>query len=233
MKKTKQPTKKKQQPSVEPFEFRASIRIVRFTGYRARDLKQLLDGIKNVSEDSIYHHTIEYFLKGHPIYFTNDFAQWVGDALEESALAEKLSNIDPYRYKRIDEIRKSFLNAIKDYLDEFPEPRPARAGEEFSFNESFSVVYPVGLKVQNLAEMLFALKVVEDRSIFYHFYEARRRLDGVDDFSMWIEYSLKKKELADQLRAIDPFMHDLEGIRQRIIETIERYLWKEMKGPVC
>ncbi len=231
MKKTRRVNTKR--PQNRTFEFRASIRIAKFTGHRARDLRQLLEGIRTVSEQSIYHHTVEYFLKGHPVYFTNDFAQWVGDALEESALAEKLSNIDPYGYKDINALREALLETIQDYLREFPEPRPARTGEEFSFSESFGVVYPLGLRVQNLAEMLFALKVVEDRSIFYHFYEARMRLHGIDDFSMWIEYSLGKKALAEQLRAIDPFMHDLEGIRNKIVETIERHLWEEMKGPVC
>ncbi len=226
-------TTKSTTPPDSTFEFRGSIRIVRFTGYRASNLGELLEGIKKVSEDSIYHHTVEYFLKGHPIYFTNDFAQWVGDCLEESALAEKLSNIDPYGFREIEDLRRAIIVTIEDYLREFPEPRPALAGEEFSFNESFSVVYPIGLKVRNLAELLFALRVVEDRSIYYHFYEARRRLDGVDDFSMWIEYSLGKKDLAFALRAIDPFMHDLEGIRHRLISTIEEALWAEMEGPVC
>jgi hypothetical protein len=43
----------------------------------------------------------------------------------------------------------------------------------------------------------------------------------MNDFSQWIAESLGKKELAEKLMAIDPFVHSLEGIRERIVAAIE------------
>ena len=56
--------------------------------------------------------------------------------------------------------------------------------------------------------------------------------DGVDDFSKWIEDVIGKPGLAGRLRAIDPFMHDIEGIRQHIIEFVEEEVRNDMEALV-
>mgnify|MGYP005841581775 CR=1 FL=1 len=81
---------------------------------------------------------------------------------------------------------------------------------------------------KNLAEFLLAIKYIEDESLYYHFYEARVRL-GVDDFSLWIENTLGNKMLAKEIREIDPYIHNMQGIRSKIIAAIERYLKSEME----
>ena len=53
---------------------------------------------------------------------------------------------------------------------------------------------------------------------------------GTDDFSTWFEDVLKKKDLAETIRAIDPFMHTTEGIRQHIVETVEKEIRQDMEG---
>jgi|GEM_PF-250283 len=205
----------------EPFEFKQCISILKSTGKRAKNLRELRDMIAVVSDESIFHHTYQYFLKGHILEYTNDFAHWVGESLEERALSEQLSNIDPYAFKEIDNLRKELINVIEAYLKEFPEPREAMAGDEFYFNETITLIFPVGIRAKNLAEFLIAVKYIDAAAIYYHFYEARIRL-GVDDFSKWLEDSLNKKEVAEKIRSIDPFMHSIEGIREHIIEIIER-----------
>jgi len=88
----------------------------------------------------------------------------------------------------------------------------------------------VGLRAKNLAEFLTAIKYVETGSVYYHFYEARIRLGGgIDDFSRWIEDAFGKRELAERIRAIDPFMHNLEGIREHITEAVEEEVRKDME----
>ncbi len=205
----------------ESFEFKQCISILKSTGKKARNLRELRDVIAVVSDESIFHHTYQYFLKGHILEYTNDFAHWAGESLEESALAEHLSNIDPYDFKNISELRQELINVINSYLENFPEPREVMIGDEFYFNETITIIFPAGVRARNLAEFLIAVKYIDDTAIYYHFYEARIRL-GVDDFSRWIEDSLNKKELADKIRMIDPFMHSIEGIREHIIEAVER-----------
>jgi len=215
---------------IEPFEFRQCISILKSTGKKARNLRELRDKMAVVSDECIFHHTYQYFLKGHVLEYTNDFAHWAGESIEERALSEQLSNIDPYDFKNISDMRNELLAVIDEYLLKFPEPREVIAGNEFYFNEMVTLIFPVGIRVKNLAEFLTAIKYVDSGSIYYHFYEARIRLGGgVDDFSRWIEDVFGKKELVERIRAIDPFMHDLEGIREHIAEAVEEEVRKDME----
>ena len=212
---------------MEPFEFKQCVSILKSTGKRAKSLRELRGVIAVVSDESIFHHTYQYFLKGHILEYTNDFAQWAGESLEGRALSEHLSNIDPYAFKNIDELRQELLNVIDSYLKSFPEPREAMPGDEFYFNETITLTFPVGIRAKNLAEFLIAVKYIDAGAIYYHFYEARIRL-GVDDFSKWFEDSLGKKDLAERIMAIDPFMHSIEGIREYIAEAVDEEVKKDM-----
>lgn len=202
------------------FEFKQYVSILKSTGKRAGSLREFREIIASVSGESLFHHTYQYFLKDHVLDYTNDFAHWAGESLEERALAEQLSNIDPYAFDRRDDLRGVLLSVIDAYLKDFPEPRRALPGEEFYFNETVSFIFPAGVRVKNLAEFLIAMRYIDPSSIYYHFYEARVRL-GIDDFSAWVERSLERKELAERIRAVDPFMHSVEGIREHIVEAVE------------
>lgn len=90
---------------MEDFEFKQCVSILKSTGRNAWNLRELRDVIAVVSDESIFHHTYQYFLKGHVLEYTNDFAHWASESLEERALSEHLSNIDPYAFKNIDELR--------------------------------------------------------------------------------------------------------------------------------
>ncbi|MEK6591346.1 MAG: DUF5752 family protein [Nitrospinota bacterium] len=213
-----------------PFEFKQYTSILKSTGKRAKNLRELREGIAMVSKESIFHHTYQYFLKTHFIEYTNDFAQWAGESIEERALSERLSNIDPYAFKDIDGLRKELLNAIDDYLENFPEPRDAVPGDEFYFNEAITLIFPAGVRAKNLAEFLIAIKYIDASSIYEHFYEARKRLGGINDFSKWFEDELGKKELSEKIRLIDPFMHGIEKIREHILELLESEVKNDMEG---
>ena len=184
---------------IRPFEFKQCVNLIKSTGMRARTLRELRERAAVVSSESIFHHTYQYFLKGHALEYTNDFAHWAGESLEERALSEHLSNVDPYAFKNIEDLRMELLNVIDGYLKNFPEPREAMPGDEFYFNETVTLTSPLGIKAKNLAEFLIAIKYVDAAAIYYHFYEARVRL-GVDDFSKWLEDSLDKKEVAERIR---------------------------------
>lgn len=214
----------------EPFEFKQCIIILKSMGKKAGGLRELRDIIATISNESIFHHTYQYFLKGRILEYSNDFAHWAGESLEERALSEQLSNIDPYAFKDINDLRNGLLNVIDDYLKQFPEPREAMPGDEFYFNETITLTFPVGIRVKNLAEFLIAIKYIDPSSIYYHFYEARVRLGGgMDDFSKWIEDALQKEELAGKIRAIDPFMHSIEGIREHIAKAVEEEVRNDME----
>lgn len=215
----------------EAFEFKQCITLLKATGKKAASLRELRDHIAASGPGPIAHHTYQYFLKGHIQEFTNDFAHWAGKSLEEGALAEQLSNIDPYACRDIEELRGEILAAIDDHLEHFPEPRKAVPGDEFFFNETVTIIFPAGVRARNLAEFLMAIKYVDVSSIFYHFYDSRLRLGGgKDDFSAWFETALGKSALTRTLRSIDPFMHNLEGIRERIAEAVEAEVERDIES---
>lgn len=221
---------KNQAKETDPFVFRKCVTIMKSTGKRACNLRELREVISSISTESIFHHTYQFFMKNHSMEFTNDFAQWIADYLEEKILAERLSNIDPYSFKDVNELRGSILKIIDEHLQDFPQQRGVFPGNEFYFNETATIVFPLGIKAKNLAEFLIAIRYVDGESIYYHFYEARTRLDSpYDDFSNWFEHSLNKKELAENVRSIDPFMHNIEGIRENIIEIVEMELKRDME----
>jgi len=216
--------------AIKYFEFRQYASVLKSTGRKATTLQELRDIIAHVSDESIFHHMYQYFLKGHVLQYTNDFAHWAGESLEERVLSEHLSNIDPYGFRKIGDLRQELLRVIDEYMTKFPSPRQAMPGDEFCFNQTITLVFPVGMRVQNLAEFLLAIKYADPGCIYYHFYEARTRLgSGIDDFSAWIAGSLDNKDLARQINAIDPFMHMIEGIREHIIEVVEQDLRQHME----
>ncbi|MGD0885019.1 MAG: DUF5752 family protein [Thermodesulfovibrionales bacterium] len=213
----------------ESFRFKQCVNILKSTGKKAKNLRELWNGIEAASSESVYHHTYQYFLKGHSLEYSNDFAQWAGESLEERVLAEHLSSIDPYEFADILDLRNKLLEVIDDYLETFPESKEVVPGNEFYFNETITMVFPVGIRARNLAEFLIAVRYLDAGSIYYHFYDARSRLGGKDDFSRWFEEVLAKKELAEKIRAMDPFMHTLDGIRQHIMEAVDEEVRKDME----
>ena len=213
---------------IKPFEFMECVTILKATGKKARNIRELRTLISLISDESLFHHTYQYFLKGHILEYTNDFAHWVGESLEERALSERLSNIDPFAFEGITSLRQEFLNEIDDYIEHFPGPRDAMPGDEFYFNETVTLIFPVNVQAQNLAEFLLAIRYVDPASVYYHFYEARIR-HGSDDFSAWMEGALNNPGLARSIRAIDPFMHNIEGIRMHIVEAVENNVRRAME----
>ncbi len=218
--------------TLKSFAFNQCVSLVKSTGNRAKNLRELRRLISKVGDESIYHHVHQYFLKGHMLEYTNDFSQWAGESLEERALAERLASIDPYTLKSVTAVRKEILREINAFLTDFPEPHEVVSGNEFYFNETVNLVFPVGVKTKNLAEFLVAIEHIDAGSIYYHFYDSRVRLgEGVmDDFSMWIEHTLGRKEVAENIRAIDPFMHSIESIRKLIRHIVEEYVRADMEG---
>lgn len=45
------------------------------------------------------------------------------------------------------------------------------------------------------------------------------------------EFKHGRKNLAERIRNIDPFMHNLEGIREQVAEFVDEDLKLEMKSP--
>lgn len=214
---------------VPPFEFRACMPLVMTTGREARSIRELREHLQQAGGASIMYHMHHFFIKSHLLEYSNDFARWVGEKLEEHILAERLSVIDPYLCRQPEAVREALIQTLDRHLQEFPEPRPAIPGEEFEFLEAIPLTFSIGIVAKNLAELAVALKYVDAVSVYYHFYEARLR-HGSGDFARWIEEQLGEQELVKRLRSIDPFVHTVEGVRARILEYLEAHLSGTFSG---
>jgi len=194
------------------------------TGKKAVNLREFAELLKVVSPRVISHHLHQFFIKPvhQPWDCPNDFAHWAASGLEDFKLAEKLSNLAPFRFSDIEDLREALVDIIEDHMWESPIIPWARPGSEFFFNESTTVVTPTGIEAKNLTEFENALIKVNTSSIYYHFFESRQRLhQDVDDFSFWIENNFDCPNLVRQIRNIDFYLYSLLELRERIIQILE------------
>ena len=210
-----------------PFKFYECIILVMPTGKKAANLREFAELLKVVGPRVLFHHLHQFFIKPvhQPRDYPNDFAHWAAFGLEDFMLAEKLSNLAPFRFSDVEGLREALVDIIEDHIWESPIIPWARPGSEFFFNESTTMVIPTGIEAKNLIELENALIKVNTSSIYYHFFESRQRLhQDTDDFSFWIENNFDCPELVSQIRNIDFYLYSLLELRERIMQILESEL---------
>lgn len=82
---------------------------------------------------------------------------------------------------------------------------------------------PTPYFAHTLGEFAGLLDKVSIESLYFHIFEAPKRL-GKDenDFAAWFE-GLGKNELVKELKKIDPYTITLEGLRKKIKQTVLKY----------
>ena len=204
----------------EPFRFYTERRLVRLTGRRARTLAELIRHVDEVSGSSIFYHTHHMYLAHHFLkpLFSNDFASWVTGALQERELGERLAAIDLLAYPAIRPLREAILEAMTRTSGTQPElGRACPPGDEFHFCESQSFVVPTGLEAAGVPEFFAAVPHISTESLYYHFLEARLRLERpTNDFSHWLGLH-GAQPLADAIDRLDPYSMTLDELKARIV----------------
>jgi len=210
--------------ATQPFHFHTRLHIKELTGLKAKNLTELVNILKEVPDAVVYYHTHNFieeyqYLIPQP---ANEFALWVGDAIGDEVLAEKLSNIDTFEFSTIGELRERIIAVINDVLSTRGDGRTAFEGREFHFIKSVSAVLTTPYMAHDLREFVEALRKVSINSLYFHIFESRLRLHrGVNDFSIWLQDSLDERELADKIAALDPYNYTIEDLRSIIIQLIE------------
>ncbi len=204
----------------------AAAQLVRICGERANTLGEFLEGVRRVSDSSIFIHTFQTVESHHFLTegFANDFAHWVLAALNEHRLAELLEALDIRQYPTLAQLRQEVIRTVEIYLEENPERRDRKAFEPFYFCESQILAVPAKLIAEDLDTFAAGLRCVSMRSISYHYIDSRLRAPGgVNDFSHWLASSLGLEELAARIDAIDVYTNTLEGIRNQIVQEVESW----------
>jgi len=217
----------------QPFRFIGCSELREILGKEAEDEKRLVELLEEVPLDSVYYHTHSYFLRHSYLerFYPNDFAQWVAMEVRDHVLGERLAVVDPFEFMGIEPLREELISVIDDHLSRTPIVPRVIFGEPFHFNQSRILEVPTGLEVWTLQEFRNALSDVDVSAIYFHMFEARHRLKREEsDFSAWIRQSLGMPELADKLRAINPYLGSLERLRSALLTVCDEFLAKERFG---
>lgn len=209
----------------EPFYFKTSLRLIKIMGIKARNLTELLEGIRIVPPSSIYYHTHRLLYQQLALYPEppNDFAYWVINSLNIKDLGELIASVNIIRFKDIAELRSQFVHIIGDYIINERPTSIALEGQEFHFMDCQTFILPTPYIANNLKEFYEALKMVSINSLYFHLIESRLRLkNGANDFSCWLK-TIGEEKAASDIERLDPYTMTLEGLRKKILAIIKRY----------
>lgn len=223
------------QVAENPFWFRDCFMMTMPLGKKVVNLRELLEGLREVSESVLFFHLIQSRLaQSHPaVEYPNDFALWAANALQDSKLAEKLSSFDPFEYENLGLVRLAVLDVLEEYIWDLPVVPWARPGFEFYFCQAATVVMPSLISACTLKEFCDALTKVGLDSIYYHFFEARWRLEVLqsDDFSYWLGTNFELPDLVEEIRGVDVYFYSPKELREILLRLIKRHLGEGCDHP--
>ena len=203
------------------FIFDTELHLVVLTSINVRSLVGLRAELHNVPSSSIFLHTHRNYL-AHDFQRTNhanDFARWVSTVLREEALAEKLAAIDLLAFTSVEGLREALINTVDDYLRELDRPSvECRSEEAFHFCQSRSFVLPTGLVADSVSDFFEKMRSLSNASLYFHFFEARLRLERrTNDFSLWLT-DQGRRDLADAIDRLNPYARTLDELRDEIVQ---------------
>jgi hypothetical protein len=207
-----------------PFEFFTVAHLTRIGNQSAATLTELLTGLEQCSDASIFHHTFQTLGSHHFLTegFSNDFAQWALADANRDALAEQLAALDIRDYVSIAALRADLCRVVRDYCSQHPEFAQQTALEPFFFCESVEVTVPFGRTATTLEEFHEGLEHLSHAAFYFHFISSRLRLQlRTNDFSHWLADGLGLKELADRVNRIDIYTNTLDSARMKLMKLIE------------
>ncbi|MBN1335137.1 MAG: hypothetical protein JXB39_04195 [Deltaproteobacteria bacterium] len=189
-------------------------------GRRARNLAELRQGIAQVPNASIYHHThrrLQQHIRLSPEP-PNDFAYWTKNSLGALRTAEALASIPMASYRSLDEVRAGFLAVLDSVLAEANGFRPdAPPGMEFHFFSMRLFVLPTPTEARTIGEFRDGLSRVPIESIQYHVFASRLGLAPPEHgFTGWLE-SIGQSALAEVYQRMDPYTLSLESLRKMLV----------------
>jgi hypothetical protein len=183
--------------------------------------------LRQVSVSTVFYHTHERFLthQFQTLDFNNDFAEWTARALQEQAVAEKLSAVELLDYTSLEDLRNALIKAIESSSELYSgRPRTCPPGDEFHFCQVKSFIMPTGMTASSLEEFAENVTRCTNSSIFFHLFEARLRLEHkTNDFSLWLN-DLGERRLADEIDRLDPHSMSLEQLKQQMYILCRRRL---------
>jgi hypothetical protein len=207
-----------------PFEFFTAAHLTRIGNQSAATLAELLTGLEQCSDASIFHHTFQTLSSHHFLTegFSNDFAQWVLADANRDALAEQLAALDIRDYISIAALRADLCRLVREYCAAHPEFAHQTALETFYFCESVEVTVPFGRTATTLEQFRQGIEHISHAAFYFPFISSRLRLQlRTNDFSHWLADGLGLKVLAESVNRIDIYTNTLDSARGKLIRLID------------
>jgi len=208
-----------------PFEFFTVAYLTRIGNQSAGNLEELLAGLEQCSDASIFHHTFQTLSSHHFLTegFSNDFAQWALAEANRDALAEQFAALDIRDYTSIAALRGDLCRVLRDFIAAFPQFSRQEALDRFYFCESLEVTMPFSLTVATLDEFRNGVATISHASFHFHFVTSRLRLQlRTNDFSHWLAGSLGLTTLAENIDRIDIYTNTLDSARAKMLRLVDR-----------
>ncbi len=208
-----------------PFEFFTVAYLTRIGNQSAGNLEELLAGLEQCSDASIFHHTFQTLSSHHFLTegFSNDFAQWALAEANRDALAEQFAALDIRDYTSIAALRDDLCRVLRDFIAVYPQFARQEALDRFYFCESLEVTAPFALTAVSLEEFRDAVAAISHASFHFHFVTSRLRLQlRTNDFSHWLADSLGLTSLADTINHIDIYTNTLDTARAKLLRLVDR-----------
>lgn len=209
------------------FRFLGCSEIQELLGKQAEDERTLAELLEEVPLDSVYFHTHSFFLRHRFIERTypNDFAEWIGEQVRDHVLAERLAVVDPFEYPSLEALREELVSLIDDHLSGLATVPRVGFGAPFYFSRSRILEVPTGLEARTLREFRAAISEVDVSVIYFHVFESHLRLQREEnDFAAWIRHGLKLTDLADRMKALNPYLGSLERLRSNLLNMCDDQL---------
>jgi len=209
--------------SREPFVFKASATIARYSGYFADSARTLQTAIEGAPASSIYYHLHHALFRMHftTSDFVNDFASWSWTTLGDEPLAELLAAVDPLELVSIEQSREALVRIIGGYVGRMEHTPSVGFKQRFCFQSSVTFIYPVGRTAESVGAFAAAAKEAPAQSLFYHLVVAPV-LEGKrdNDFTIWLRAQGCGAE-AEAVGRLSPYSIDLHGLGRRIAEVLQ------------
>ena len=212
--------------NVTPFQIKDCALIVRICDQLpAINLRELHERVTNCPEDSLYHHFCETVVRpsfDDPEYH-NDFARWARHALHDHVLAERFEILHPYSFDNMEDLRKELIDIIADRLSEIHYIPWALHDQAFYFQSATTVIFDTTRIIESPEDLCDAIGEMTTGSLYYHFWEARRRTPGkIDDFSHWLlDWNDRGKPLIEAFSQIDFYFMSLRELQKRLCQVIK------------
>jgi hypothetical protein len=120
------------------------------------------------------------------------------------------------------DLRTAIIAAVEKYLGEGRRLRECPPGYEFHFCEAKSFVSPTGLVAHDARELFEMVGRLSDASLYFHFFQARLRLERpTNDFSTWLR-NCGEPRLAQSIDRLNPYDATLAELREQIVKIGRR-----------